>query len=969
MDSEGVHQLRRPRSSQSQNGRPPVFEGKNSTVIVSAPGLGARFRVSMGVPRRRRLAQERVPGLSKGETYGDLLTAEVVRLYIRPATAQVKTCYAEALVTGQVPPKHLFPWCTSATVVDLDGVSQQVCACSTLFGGSRRGGAGLGAGESGAGDAALDRVVLALVGLLDQHYSSLSGSKCGARFLPVYYWLDIFAVTQHFEGNFKDHPDADFRGVIRTAKSVLFTMIPWRAPVTPTRVWCLFEALAAIQTPGVGFDVLLDVKDSKDTRVKTITVISNSIDVRTAHATVMSDKTYILGCIEQGVGVGTFNNTIRKRLKEALLQAVTPNAVEMGDTAALHELLKIGGCVRPDGICEFSSMFRLASEGDILRILRSMQIRDLRPRGLVLTGRRQKEVMLSDAGLRDWDDEGLRLREYGEVETGRMLWNYLPAAPALCQSIAELLLMPPASSTNRGVEELWISLRAPRADEFAPPPAVLRQPSTGALISTSAAAAAAASLGIQGGGEEGDEDESSPPSPRAGPSGPSYGAPAPSLPPLRGPAVGSSPRMSGTGLPPAPQPGGGLGSYGSPRVSMTGLTGSLGGTAPVQPGLAALMFTERGGGGSAPSSGPTSQTGSPRALHPQPPSGHMVGASNPRERPELPLPPGRPALWAGVGGSPTLRTLCLYQSVLAPQDVAMLAAALRMNAGLVNLQFVRCSAPGPEGNTAVSTARLTGELLALGLSASHLRQLHVRPAGPLYLDSIPPCCPPRDSLLRRVSLTPVALSPAAIRQLGRLLAPLPELESLTVGLDPAPYTTFMPRDPSEWDQWLWFEDRNDPEMASRRRRYMGLDDEGQAYYVANAIDLKDELLALPRAGSSHGGDAAPNGGAGGLGRGAALAPMDQRAAGISMCLALLCGWRDFKAYRQQYGRWEWARRVSLEDSLAEMTRNFESMAVIVIESLQATPPAYSARFDAACRHSLSNLKPTRLQEIYWELYA
>lgn len=33
------------------------------------------------------------------------------------------------------------------------------------------------------------------------------------------------------------------------------------------------------------------------------------------------------------------------------------------------------------------------------------------------------------------------------------------------------------------------------------------------------------------------------------------------------------------------------------------------------------------------------------------------------------------------------------------------------------------------------------------------------------------------------------------------------------------------KDPSEWDQWLWFEDRNDPEMASRRRRYMGLDDE------------------------------------------------------------------------------------------------------------------------------------------------
>ena len=29
-------------------------------------------------------------------------------------------------------------------------------------------------------------------------------------------------------------------------------------------------------------------------------------------ATVSSDKTYILGCIEQGIGVNAFNNAIRK---------------------------------------------------------------------------------------------------------------------------------------------------------------------------------------------------------------------------------------------------------------------------------------------------------------------------------------------------------------------------------------------------------------------------------------------------------------------------------------------------------------------------------------------------------------------------------------------------------------------------------------------------------------------------------
>ena len=57
-------------------------------------------------------------------------------------------------------------------------------------------------------------------------------------------------------------------------------------------------------------------------------------------------------------------------------------------------------------------------------------------------------------------------------------------------------------------------------------------------------------------------------------------------------------------------------------------------------------------------------------------------------------------------------------------------------------QFVKCTAPGAESSGAHSTARLTGELLALGLSASNLRQLHVRPADPLYLDNLPPISTP-----------------------------------------------------------------------------------------------------------------------------------------------------------------------------------------------------------------------------------
>lgn len=49
--------------------------------------------------------------------------------------------------------------------------------------------------------------------------------------------VDIFAVFQNFKGDFKDHPDSDFPGVIRASQGVLFTIMPWRAPLCVERVW------------------------------------------------------------------------------------------------------------------------------------------------------------------------------------------------------------------------------------------------------------------------------------------------------------------------------------------------------------------------------------------------------------------------------------------------------------------------------------------------------------------------------------------------------------------------------------------------------------------------------------------------------------------------------------------------------------------------------------------------------------
>ncbi|KXZ44864.1 hypothetical protein GPECTOR_61g817 [Gonium pectorale] len=588
----------------------------------------------------------------------------------------------------------------------------------------------------------------ALVSMLENHYAQLPGSKGGARYLPVFYWVDILAVSQHFSGDFKDHPDSDFQGV--------------------------------------EFQVVVDVKDSKDTRATTLQVIAGSIEVRTAQASVSSDKAYILGCIEAGLGINAFNNVIRKRLREALLAAVTPKAVEMGDTAALHELFKAGGCVRPDSICDLSAHFRLASEAELLRVLSTMRVRDLRPRGLALSGRcRCREVALTDAGLRGWDGSGFSLREYGESETGRTLWPYLPASGA--RTSASGVIEPSRTASEAG-------------------------------------------LVVDGEAE------------------------------------------SGAGA------------------------GAGAGTVPPRP---------------------------------------------------VALPAGRAALWAGVGASTTLRMLCLHQAVLEPRDLQLLGAALQSCRSLETLQAVRCTAPAADntasgggngdgtrgsggGDGGGATARLTGDLLVLGLSCPRLRQLHLRPGEAVLLEAFTQApAPPEDlsSPLRRLTLAPVALGPTALRQLGAALALMRGLQSLVAGLDPAPPTGWMPQEGHERDHWLAHEERHEPEMAARRRRHLGLDEEGQAAFVANAWDLSAELLLLP--------DPVRGG-----------AAQQQRAAGLAFCLALSCGWRDMAAHNRAYARWAWARRAQPQDpALAELRNRKEDYRALLAELLKAAPESFATKFN------------------------
>eukprot|EP00198_Chlamydomonas_reinhardtii_P006197 XP_001695533.1 predicted protein [Chlamydomonas reinhardtii] len=185
-----------------------------------------------------------------------------------------------------------------------------------------------------------------LVSMILQHYDELPETDGGRLYVPVFYWVDIFAVTQHFVGDIKDHPDCDFPGVIRQAKGgVLFSMAPWRNPLSVKRVWCLFEALTALSISRE-INLLTDPFDSTakvDTLLPLFTrQVVDMLDVRNAEATVEKDRDYILNLAERTLGINTFNSKLRQALHHEICEAMILRAVVTGETEEGRKLLERG---------------------------------------------------------------------------------------------------------------------------------------------------------------------------------------------------------------------------------------------------------------------------------------------------------------------------------------------------------------------------------------------------------------------------------------------------------------------------------------------------------------------------------------------------------------------------------------------------------------------------------------------------
>ena len=48
-------------------------------------------------------------------------------------------------------------------------------------------------------------------------------------------------------GAVSKHPDCQFTEVIAASRGTLLTLCPWQAPVSVSRVWCLFEVMRTLQ--------------------------------------------------------------------------------------------------------------------------------------------------------------------------------------------------------------------------------------------------------------------------------------------------------------------------------------------------------------------------------------------------------------------------------------------------------------------------------------------------------------------------------------------------------------------------------------------------------------------------------------------------------------------------------------------------------------------------------------------------
>lgn len=213
-----------------------------------------------------------------------------------------------------------------------------------------------------------------------------------------YYWVDIFAVIQHWHTPLQkvgmrghmaspcaadcpgciaaaeDMPDWEkmqstshsggFGRVLASCSHVLVCMEPWHNPRPPTRVWCLYEMYKGLEVEGGKAEVVLSRLQQQAMQVALSENFSKfeslilGLDARDAEVTHPPDKDNIFGLIRSSEGsFHALNDAIRMALfswlvdaGRALLSRVNPasrplSPAELTEEAQRHGYGCCGGCL------------------------------------------------------------------------------------------------------------------------------------------------------------------------------------------------------------------------------------------------------------------------------------------------------------------------------------------------------------------------------------------------------------------------------------------------------------------------------------------------------------------------------------------------------------------------------------------------------------------------------------------------
>jgi hypothetical protein len=161
-------------------------------------------------------------------------------------------------------------------------------------------------------------------------------------------WFDVFSVSQHKLGERDfDWWNSTFLNAVGSMDEVVMVMQPWRAPISLTRVWCIFETYAAEATRS-RFSIAMTEVEAGDLvgsiceDPSALLATLRRVCCEASMATQAEDRERIFNTVRESVGFAQLDSMVAARMVEAVcaeMRVQAEAARVTGDLAGASRLL------------------------------------------------------------------------------------------------------------------------------------------------------------------------------------------------------------------------------------------------------------------------------------------------------------------------------------------------------------------------------------------------------------------------------------------------------------------------------------------------------------------------------------------------------------------------------------------------------------------------------------------------------